>query len=339
MQFNPAAYLRSAHLQTVLASRIVRASQLTSAEFEATASTETLTSRDGVQLQALVNRQPKQQQNRNTTAPLVILLHGWLGSATSTYVRRCAAELHGQGFNIARLQLRDHGDTSHLNETLFNSTRLTEVLDACNTLGERFGDGTAEGSSTSRGAIIGFSLGGNFTLRLAGSNQLHPHFERCIAICPAVNPTTAAVAIDGGWFGYRWYFVRRWQNALTAKAAAFPKLYNFDEARRLSTVAALTDYFVAEHTEFANAPEYYRNYQVTPDMLSNTTRKVTILAAADDPVIPIADIRELTSAMDQACALEYIETPNGDHCGFIDNIGGSSPVASWLSATLTGSDH
>ncbi len=332
MQFNPASYLRSAHLQTVLAGRIVRASQMTSAAFEAAASIETLTSRDGVQLQALVNKQMD-----HPGAPLVILLHGWLGDATSTYVRRCAAELYNQGFSIARLQLRDHGQTAHLNEALFHSARLTEVLDACNALGERFVDPSSDTNGANTGAIIGFSLGGNFTLRLAGTNQLNPHFERCIAICPAVNPTTAAVAIDNGWFGYRWYFVRRWQKALTAKAVAFPALYNFEDARKLSTVAALTDYFVAEHTEFDSAPEYYSHYAVTPGMLSNTQHAVTILAAADDPVIPIADIRNLANTCQQAKTLEYIETANGGHCGFINDFSGRSPVASWLSAKLIGS--
>jgi predicted alpha/beta-fold hydrolase len=337
MQFTPASYLRSAHLQTVLASRIARASQLTSAEFEEAAQTVTLTSRDGVQLQALVNIQEVNVQEANSSAPLVILLHGWLGNATSTYVRRCAAELYQQGFSIARLQLRDHGDTAHLNEALFHSARLTEVLDACNELGQRFSNAGSDSSNTgtptctsNRGAIIGFSLGGNFTLRLAGTNQLNPHFKRCIAICPAVNPTTAAVAIDSGWFGYRWYFVRRWQNALSAKAAAFPSLYDFAEARGMSTVAALTDYFVEQHTEFANAAEYYRNYQVSAEMLNNTTHEITILASADDPVIPIADIRSLA----QAAPLNYIETPHGGHCGFINNLNGGSPVAAWLAATL-----
>jgi len=331
MQFNPASYLRSAHLQTVLASRIARTSQLTSENFEAAAETLTLTSRDAVLLQALVNEQPA----GSPTAPLIILLHGWLGCATSTYVRRCAAVLYEQGFHVARLQLRDHGDTAHLNEALFHSARLNEVLDACNALAERFADSSTE---PGLGGIAGFSLGGNFTLRLAGSNQLHPHFRRCIAICPAVNPTTAAVAIDAGWFGYRWYFVRRWQKALEAKANAFPQLYDFSPARSMSTVAELTDYFVERYTEFATAAEYYRNYQVEAEMLMQTKHEVTILAAADDPVIPIADIRALAAASSNADVFQYIETPNGGHCGFINNLCGSSPVASWIAAKLQ-ADH
>lgn len=320
MQFNPPSYLRSAHLQTVLAGRIARASQLTSASFESEAITATLTSRDGARLQALVNTHPD-----NPSAPLVVLLHGWLGDATSTYVRRCAAVLYQQGFNIARLQLRDHGDTAHLNAALFHSARLNEVLDACNALAQDYA------KSTEPGAIIGFSLGGNFTLRLAATNQLNTHFQQCIAICPAVNPTTAAVAIDGGWFGYRWYFVRRWQNALTAKAKAFPELYDFSEARQMSTVAELTDYFVAGYTEFPNAAEYYRNYQVYPETLASTNHEVTILAAADDPVIPVADIRSLA----QATPVRYLETAQGGHCGFINGLNGSSPVADWLATALS----
>ncbi len=331
MEFSPPWPLRSAHAQTVLASRLTRAAHLTTPEFEAAAKAETITCRDPksgdkVRLQALVNISYPQ-------APLVVLLHGWLGDNRSAYVCRTAALLHRQGYNIARLNFRDHGDTAHLNEALFHAARLAEVLDACNHLVETYAPAppTNNGHVGSNG-IVGFSLGGNFALRLAGQPNLNTAIGHCVAICPAVNPTSAAWAIDNGWFGYQYYFVQRWQKALTAKAAAFPDIYDFEEAKNLRTVDALTEYFVAQHTDFSSVRSYYNGYQVTPATLQGANPKVSILAAADDPVIPVHDIRELAVAANA----HYAETLHGGHCGFITDIGGSSPVPGWVAQQLAG---
>jgi len=69
-------------------------------------------------------------QNANKEAPLVVLLHGWEGSANSMYLLSSAQSLFAQGFSVFRLNLRDHGESHHLNEELFHSCRLNEVLGA-----------------------------------------------------------------------------------------------------------------------------------------------------------------------------------------------------------------
>ena len=47
---------------------------------------------------------------------LALLLHGWEGSAESSYMRLTAAQLLARGFDVFRLNFRDHGDSHHLNE-------------------------------------------------------------------------------------------------------------------------------------------------------------------------------------------------------------------------------
>ena len=61
---------------------------------------------------------------------LALLLHGWEGSAESGYMRLTCARLLERGFDVFRLNFRDHGGTHHLNEDLFHSNRLEEVLQA-----------------------------------------------------------------------------------------------------------------------------------------------------------------------------------------------------------------
>ena len=117
---------------------------------------------------------------------------------------------------------------------------------------------------------------------------------------------------------YRYYFVKRWISALNAKAAAFPSLYNFGPIERLNTVGALTDYFVEHHTPFDDANHYYSAYAITQEMLQRTPRTKLIVAAADDPVIPIHDLR----AVANASSARLIESRNGGHCAFLRNVRG-----------------
>jgi hypothetical protein len=143
MEFRPHRLLRSPHLQTLLSSRIVRGGDGVGADLHQRAEPVVLEARDGARLQALVD--PPRGTGANE--PLVVVIHGWLGRADSPYVRRAASALHAAGFRVARLHLRDHGDTAHLNEELFNAARITEVVDVCNALASRYG---AEGAGRAR---------------------------------------------------------------------------------------------------------------------------------------------------------------------------------------------
>ena len=80
---------------------------------------------DGVRLQAF-HSTPIAGRSRT----MAVLLHGWEGSAQSLYVLSLAQTLHAAGFDVVRLNLRDHGDTHHLNRELFHSCRLPEVVGA-----------------------------------------------------------------------------------------------------------------------------------------------------------------------------------------------------------------
>ena len=83
---------------------------------------------------------------------LVILIHGWEGSAGSAYIINTGRYLYCQGFDIFRLNLRDHGASHHLNEGLFYGTLIDEthaaVKEAAKSLqGEsRFSHGVFHGS-------------------------------------------------------------------------------------------------------------------------------------------------------------------------------------------------
>ena len=87
-------------------------------------------------------------------APLVMIIHGWLGSAESTYVVSAAHALHQAGFHVARLTLRDHGNTADLNQGLFHSAMTDEVVAAAQFVMNDF--------QRSEAGLLGFSMGRQF---------------------------------------------------------------------------------------------------------------------------------------------------------------------------------
>ncbi len=290
--FKPGRPLRSPHVQTILGSRgRGRWVKRRATALLAAAEQRIITTRDGVQLEAWASLQPD-------TAPGIVLIHGWLGHADSSYVLSAASELFASGFSVVRLNLRDHGDTAHLNEEMFHSARTAEVVEAVRQI-ERMVSGPV--------GIAGFSLGGNFALRIARDTGLP-----AVAICPAIDPPASMMSIDNGLAAYRLFFLLKWQRALKQKETAFPHRYQFAQARRLNTVSDLTDLFVREHTDYPNTESYLAAYTLTGDALRNT--EATVIYAEDDPVIPAAGFARLPSG------IETVPSRYGGHCAFVRGI-------------------
>ena len=203
--------------------------------------------------------------------PLIMMIPGWLGNVESTYVLSGAHTLWQGGFNVVRINLRDHGDTAHLNSGLFHSALIDEVVALVKTLMSEFPSAPA--------GLIGYSMGGNFALRIA--KQI-PELAT-LAICPALSPKETMLKINGNII-YEQYFMRKWRDLWVKKQAAFPQLYNFKDAMNLSSVTSLTDYFVKYHTEYTNTDDYFAAYDLSKGALEGVNAK--ILAAGDDPIIP-----------------------------------------------------
>lgn len=144
---------------------------------------------------------------------LVVLIHGWEGSHESSYLYGLSCALHRAGHALFRLNLRDHGTTHHgLNEAMFHSARMAEVLDAVRQAQALDGAGREL-------VVIGFSLGGNFALRVGLQGPaagLKPRL--CIGVSPAVNPGSTLRAIDEGPKFVHRYFLDKWRKTIDRKS-------------------------------------------------------------------------------------------------------------------------
>jgi hypothetical protein len=225
------------------------------------------------------------------------------------------ASLFAAGFDVFRLNFRDHGDTHHLNPGIFHSCRLEEVVCALRDLQERNG--------SQAWCLAGYSLGGNFVLRVgAEASRAGLEVERIVALCPVLNPVQTMAALDGGWLGYRHYFLSKWRQSLLKKSAAFPDRYRFSHLQKFSTLEAMTDFFITRYTEFADLHSYLNGYALTGDRLKDLSASTAMLLAEDDPVIPMVGLKDIY----RPANLTVYHSALGGHCGFLESLG----PRSWL---------
>jgi predicted alpha/beta-fold hydrolase len=311
--FRPKRWLQGRHFQTILPSFPLRSARVARRALPLLASSEELLldCGDGVTLQGFHSSPAR--RGREPGKQLAVLLHGWEGSADSQYLLSLAQTLFAQGFEVVRLNLRDHGATHHLNRELFHSCRLPEVVGAVSALAKQFGGPPM--------LLAGFSLGGNFMLRVAAHpDARHLPIERVIAISPVLDPAATLLTLENGASIYHSYFVRKWSRSLAKKQLAWPDIYDFEELLRLRSLREMTRQLVLGHTEYPSMDDYLAGYAITGNRLTTLAAPATVFTALDDPIIASVDLARLA----RTPHLDIVTTAHGGHCGFIEDMGDSS---------------
>ncbi len=319
--YRPPKWLRNPHLQSVLSSSTLRRRrglQALNASGAVTAE-HIFDGGNGVRLQGWHSALPGRHEPRG----LALLLHGWEGSSDSSYMRMTAARLLEAGFEVVRLNFRDHGDTHHLNEGLFHSNLLDEVLHAARDVARRFPVGPM--------AVAGYSLGGNFALRLAlRAPDAGLALARAVAVCPVLDPAATMNEMERGLPLYHWYFQRKWRSSLQRKRELFPQLHDYDRAILSKGLRDLTGWLVERHTEFGSIDAYFDGYSIAGERLAQLRVPADILMAEDDPVIPFGTFKDW-----QLPAHARLEiAPWGGHCGFIENAACDGFAERWVTQRM-----
>ena len=302
--FNPKPWVRNPHLQTILSSLRIRNRTKNSI---CSASREVIVDGgDGVRLLGYHTKQ--------TSGPgkgLVIFIHGWEGSSSSAYIVSAAHYFFKQGFDVFRLNLRDHGESHYLNEGLFHGARIEEIFSAVRHIAVSVSPGFPC-------YLVGYSLGGNFALRIARKHgeAPMPFLKKVFAISPVLDPYKSTEALDRNYALYRHYFLHKWKRSLRRKESLFVDRYDFTQLLTLQSCIAMTEVMVADYTEFQNLQDYFGRYTLSRESLGDLTVPVTIIAAADDPLIDQNDFVQLVG-----CPFLTLKVQRyGGHCGFFSDL-------------------
>jgi len=312
-EFRPPAWIANRHLQSILPSLPFRRPAIERRAMAVRAASRPLVldSGDGVRLLGL--HAAPAAGVPVATPRLAVLLHGWEGSADSLYLLSLAQFLHERGFDVVRLNLRDHGGTHALNRELFHSCRLPEVVGAAVRLQSLF--------PRHRLSLAGFSLGGNFCLRVgARAAEAGLQIARIVAVCPVIDPGTTLEALEHGPAVYHQYFLYKWRRSLRLKQEAWPGVYDFGAMIGDTSLRSMTERMVLKHTDYPDLASYLSGYAVTGRVLESLVAPTAIITAADDPMILERDLARLA----RPSSLELTVTPRGGHCGYMDALRGPS---------------
>ena len=258
-------------------------------------------------------------QTNPTDHPTVVVWHGIEGSSEGVYMLATARKAFAAGFNVVRMNLRNCNDTEHLTPTLYHGG-LTEDLRAV--VAELI-----EHDKLKKVFVVGFSLGGNMVLKLAGEygEQPPPEILGVCAISPSVDLNASAEMIlrKSNWL-YHQDFLRRLKGRLQRKQRLFPDRYDTSAIKSVRTLREFDDRYTSRTHGFDGAADYYR--QASSIRVVDKIRIPTlIIHGKDDPFIPFAPLNDpkfaanpyiLLIAPEQGGHVAFVGTPTSDEDRF-----------------------
>ncbi len=302
LHLRPLPGLTNPHVQTIVASKLAL-----SREPPATTHLVTLPDGDVIALEIST------PAGWHDTGQTVLLLHGLCGCHRSPYMQRLAHKFLRYGIRSIRMNLRGCGSGKGLARYPYHSGRSADVLAVLEAL-----QGLQGEQPQARITLVGFSLGGNIVLKLAGElgDAAPRYFQYAIAVCPPVDLVTCArlLAQPVNRF-YNRYFTRLLCADVAYRQQCFPSLPAVQLPEHV-TLYEFDELYTAPQGGFHDALDYYRQCSAAP-LVPRITVPCHLLFAADDPIIA-ADVFDTVPL---PAHIQITRTRYGGHLGFLGTPG------------------
>ena len=242
----------------------------------------------------------------------LLALHGLEGSSEVHYMRGMADKAWRAGWNAVLLNQRNCGGTEHLTPSLYHSGLTADPRAVILSLAKSDGLG--------RFGIVGYSLGGNLTMKLAGELSTSPApVDAVVAVCPTIDLERCVHAIERrSNIPYQFNFVRNLKARMRRKTAAWPNAFDLSRLGGVWTIRRFDDLYTAPHHGFGDATNYYERASAMR-VIDKISVPALILAAADDPFVP-AEQFEAPPVRNNPFVQVHV-TRHGGHCAFLSRPG------------------
>jgi uncharacterized protein len=310
-RFQPPPFLCNGHIQTLLPALLPRPLKIV---FER----ERLELEDGDFLDL--------DWARTGRGRMAILSHGLEGSSENGYNRGMATSLNAAGWDVLAWNLRGCSEEMNRLPRFYHSGDTVDLGTVIQFAAKQY----------SQIALIGFSLGGNLTLKYLGEAEPHPSVISAVAISAPIELTASAQALDQRWSNwvYRKRFLESMISKVNAKALLFPGQLDVSHIRTVRTFREFDDRYTAPLHGFRDAVDYWRKAGAR-QYLDRITIPTLLLSARDDPFLtpesfPVSEA--------ESSPFLFLEAPDsGGHLGFVDLVRGMEPwtelrVAAFLAA-------
>lgn len=296
--FQPAWWLKHAHLQTIFAKYLSPKHRLNTE-----AETIPLPDGDEVQLNWLHSK-----TGCNST-PIVILLHGLAGDINSHYIQAMLAQCNTLGWTAVLLHFRGCNGKPNKLPRAYHSGDTADAALVITEVKRRYPNRPL--------VAVGYSLGGNVLLKYCGEQAKQNPLSAAVAVCPPLSLSACAKRINTGSSKlYQRYLLGRLKHSTLRKLeqfADFPLPLTAQQVQRFSSIEQFDEYYTAPIHGFLNAQDYYQKASGKA-FLRHICVPTLIIHAKDDPFLSDDVIPE---AGELSPHIHYELTSGGGHVGFV----------------------
>jgi predicted alpha/beta-fold hydrolase len=239
----------------------------------------------------------------------VMLLHGLEGSSQSHHSLGNAARAWAAGCNVIRMNMRNCGGTETLSPTLYHSGLSGDVAAVMRTLAAEKG--------LRAFALVGYSMGGNLVLKLAGElgASAPAYLKAVVGVSPAMDLGPSADALHNASNRvYEWKFLIGLRRRFRRKAELFPAIYSTEGLDRIASLRQFDDQITARYCGFTGADDYYDRAS-SSRVAAQIAVPALVLHSLDDPFIRMLPGTRATLLGNPR--VQLVETAHGGHCAFL----------------------
>ncbi|MBX2840879.1 MAG: alpha/beta fold hydrolase [Flammeovirgaceae bacterium] len=244
---------------------------------------------------------------KNNAKKIALLIHGFEGSTESLYLKAIAHAMLKSGWDIVGMNLRGcSGELNHLYRS-YHSGATEDVFEVVDYLAEHY--------DYKEMTIVGFSLGGNMTLKYLGEagNKLTPEIlKSAVGVSVPCDLGSAADKIN-------WIYANRFLKSLKPKLIQKIKKHSpeltIEEVKKIKTLREFDDIYTAPVHGYENAVNFYSKCS-SKKFIKDIKIPTLLISALDDPFLtegcfPFKQAEENPD-------FYFLATQNGGHVGFVE---------------------
>ncbi len=237
-----------------------------------------------------------------------ILTHGLEGSSDGTYMRGMARALGRRGWDVCAWNLRGCSGELNRRAATYHSGQTEDLAHVVDHVLARPYDTVA---------LVGFSLGGNLTLKYLGERgeAVDARIQAAAVFSVPVDLSASSHQIEhlSNWH-YKQYFLRSLREKIRQKATRHPETVRTAPLRHIRTLREFDDAYTAPLNGFRDANTYYQEASSRP-LLPHIARPTLVVNAANDPLLPASCYPTEIAADHSQVGLEVPKS--GGHVGFV----------------------
>lgn len=252
------------------------------------------------------------QQPDSTPKGEIILVHGLEGSSNSGYARSMAHAALERGWAAHRFNMRGCGGTEKLSLLSYHAGQTSDLLYVAKERRRQSGAPVF---------IVGYSLGANVALKLAGElgEQAHDVLAGVVSVCAPIDLAVCAAAIgEPRNFLYQNRFLGRLKERIRKKNLLAPEVYTLEHLPKVKSIVDFDDYYTSQLFGFGSAANYFRT-QSSNQFIEHIRIPALVLTAKDDPLVPFRVYDH--PALRNNPAVTFAVPEHGGHLGFIARTG------------------